>query len=254
MQRTLSLRGACAGDIPACLQDLAQLALTRQGPTRPAGGPLAVVKVEPHMLPLGVNPPPTVSIWGIYSQMPLLDDPTGDRLLGATVELCPGGCAADCCGSRDLTLHLTQTGGFPLSAAEVNWYIYKRFGMEREAEVCIPKAFLFLYQLCDHWNIEREANNEQSDVPGNKPAISAAPVLPLKAGRKRAVSARLKTTVWLESEIRKLENIHDYGHLYNQWLQMYFAEYGHYPRDPDRAFTQAAEGCIRRILKHKDAA
>jgi hypothetical protein len=79
-------------------------------------------------------------------------------------------------------------------------------------------------------------------------------VLPLKAGRKRAVSARLKTTVWLEGEIRKLEDIHDYGHLYTPWLQMYFVEYSHYPRDSERSFAQAAEGCIRRILKHRDAA
>jgi hypothetical protein len=233
MQRTLSLRGACAGDIPACLQDLAQVALTRQGSHSAPYTSLSVLKVEPQMLPLGINPPATVSIWGIYSQAPIMDDPIGDRLLGATVELCPGCGDSQCNGNREIILHLTQTPAFPLPAADVNWYIYKRFGMEREAEACIPKPFQLLYRLCNYWNAEQEANNAQLGLlrgPG-------APQLQANAN--------------LLEKMRALPDPRRYTHLREGWKEDYLAEKGKLPVNWEKRFRQAAEHCIHQILDER---
>lgn len=59
------------------------------------------------------------------------------------------------------------------------------------------------------------------------------------------------TTRWLENEMRKLRDLEDYRVLYDYWLKRYWRSKGQFPRDPKRAFEQAAAGCMNRILRER---
>lgn len=74
-----------------------------------------------------------------------------------------------------------------------------------------------------------------------KPAVTPPP-------RRRRGKPRLQTTMWLEREIGKLPDMHDYEQLYQEWLRRYTAEVGQAPIDTRRSFHNTAAACIRRLL------
>ena len=70
---------------------------------------------------------------------------------------------------------------------------------------------------------------------GARPAPRGAPVI--------------GPNLWLENEMRRLRDPADAALLYESWLQRYYRDRGHYPRDPKRAFRQAVRGCWERIAR-----
>jgi hypothetical protein len=108
MKRSIKLRNVCACGIPAALAALVEEAISHLEPNHPPCPMLAVLKLERHHVPLGIDLTGCLADYGLFTELPNPYNRLGRRVLGVAVTLCAAcrnqGCggAADCgqcCGA-----------------------------------------------------------------------------------------------------------------------------------------------------------
>jgi hypothetical protein len=259
MKRRITLHNVCACGVTAALEILVQKARKHLGPNHRPCPDLAVLKVEEHMVPLGIDLTACHAAYGIFTERPSPHNPLGRRVLGISVQLCaacpnrqqagapgndqgsdqcssqalrPGrnrcreqchGCANACCA--ELTVHITQLPEFPLPPADVDWFLYHYFNMHDLAAAAIPEGYRYLYDVSRQF--QAAAQPAQRRGPG---------------------APQLYCNVWLFNQMCVLPDPRACSHLRGGWQELYLEEIGVPPEDWEKSFRAAARYCRLRIL------
>ncbi|MFN8470406.1 MAG: hypothetical protein U0X20_32935 [Caldilineaceae bacterium] len=276
MTRRTILRLARPTTLPVILDSLVSRTNTKQGADHFQVTTLKPVVAEETDLPVFAEAPPDGQVGFIYCAGLCPYMPPGEPPLIVCFRPLPGhGCEQDGVFSGAIVVYAWQHPLYPLSPKEVEWSIASDCGCEDhewlDFSLCWQKLNAMAHDNLHDLVAEYEAKVgapdcaptetvNQGPAAGEANATSHTEQKPIDH-RKRSRStdpsrrgtrqARKVETRFLMNNMRSLDNVYDFEHLYLPYCHVYEDSEGHLPSNPRASFLQAAYSCADRIVRER---